>query len=184
MIQLQHRRRLWIRSCGQGVGEPSNSARSCDTSHLKSTQESSPSTGAVAGSSPRAGSNNISFLKHFASGCKIGERAVKSLRGERDGFGQGWMRMNRQADIGRVGTHFDCQRHFGNQIAGAGADNTGAQNSTSLLIKQQFGEAVIAIERQRSSARSPWKCSLAVVDAALPSRRFRSGRPTQFRDPV
>ena len=58
---------------------------------------------------------------------QIGQGAVEGFGGKGDGFRQGRMRMNRQADIGRVSAHLDGQRHFGNQIAGAGADDACAE---------------------------------------------------------
>ena len=79
--------------------------------------------------------------------------------------------MNRQADIGCVSAHFDGQSHFGDQIAGAGADDSGAENAVRLLVEQQLGEAIIAVQRQRAPAGRPREGSLAVLDAA----RFRLG---------
>ncbi len=40
------------------------------------------------------------------------------------------MRVNRQADVSGVATHLDCERRLGNQVAGVGADDTGADDLT------------------------------------------------------
>ena len=39
------------------------------------------------------------------------------------------MRVDREANIFGIGAHFDGQRHFGDQIAGVGADDAGAEDA-------------------------------------------------------
>ena len=46
------------------------------------------------------------------------------------------MRMNREADVGRIRAHLDGQRHFGHQLARVRAHHAAAQHAMRNRIEQ------------------------------------------------
>lgn len=56
------------------------------------------------------------------------------------------MRVDCVADIGRVGTHFDRQRNFRNEIAGIGPDDPSSEHPMTFCIEQNFCDAIAASE--------------------------------------
>ena len=63
--------------------------------------------------------------------------------------------MDRQADIRRVGAHFQREADLGDQVARVRADNATAQDPPVLPVEQELGEALIATERQRLELAKP-----------------------------
>src|SRR3982074_3227585 len=108
------------------TGAPANSARSLLTSHLKSTQASSASTGRDAASKTSATKNrgNLGLIDCMGPHSlalwyvEIRQCALKGLGREPNGLRERRMRMNGQPDIRRVGTHFDGESPFANQSTG------------------------------------------------------------------
>jgi len=54
------------------------------------------------------------------------------------------MRMDRQANIGCVGTHLDGKRNFSDELAGIRTDDAAADHSVSVWIEEQLGESLVA----------------------------------------
>ena len=54
------------------------------------------------------------------------------------------MGMNRQADIGGVRAHFDCQRRFRDEVSRRRSDDAAPNNSLVFFIEQDLGNALIA----------------------------------------
>ena len=79
--------------------------------------------------------------------------------------------MNSQADIFRVGTHFECEDRFSNQFTRVGSYDAGTQNTLALLVKQYLGHTLVAIDTQRSPAGRPWNQLSILQDAGLPILR-------------
>ena len=72
-----------------------------------------------------------------------------NFRRHADGFPKRRMRMDRLANIHRVGAHFNGQRYLANHVTGMRADHAAAQNlavSVRLraVIKQQLGDPFVA----------------------------------------
>ena len=59
------------------------------------------------------------------------------------------MRMDRQLEIGGVRAHLDREDAFGDQFAGAGADQADAEQALGRGIENQLGQAIGAVERNR-----------------------------------
>src|SRR3984885_2311088 len=167
------------------AGVAANRILSLLTSHLKSTQSSSA---APAGNAelPRRSARSIETARlrvdcmapRLTPGyVEIGQRTLKCLGRKRDGLRQRRMRMNGQSDIGRVGAHFNGERHFGDQVAGVGADGACADDSMGLLVKQQLGEAFVAVERERAAAGGPGQEGLATAGVVSLGLVFGSSQP-------
>ena len=60
-----------------------------------------------------------------------------------DGFGQGGVGVDGQADVGGVGADLDGQRGFGDEVAGVGADDPGADDPVVGLVEQHLGQALV-----------------------------------------
>ncbi len=54
------------------------------------------------------------------------------------------MRVDRVAEIDRVGAHLDGERDFRDQVAGIGADDGGADHPVVLGVEEQLGDALAA----------------------------------------
>jgi len=61
------------------------------------------------------------------------------------------VRVNRLADVDRVGTHLDGQGNLADHVAGMGADDAAADDAVSLFIEQQLGEAFVATVSDRAA---------------------------------
>ena len=59
----------------------------------------------------------------FVRNVEVGDGAFDHLRGEVDGFGESWMRVNSETEILRIGTHLDGHGRLGDQIARMWPDN-------------------------------------------------------------
>src|SRR5258708_39905489 len=125
-----------------GVAFPANNPRSWVTSHLKPAQASSANVlpGAPKTTTRKIEMTALRFI-FFAWASTFGDvqirqRAVEGFRSKRDRFRQRGMGVNGQADVGGIGAHFDRQCHFGDQVAGIGADDARADNAAALLVEQ------------------------------------------------
>src|SRR6186713_2908663 len=65
----------------------------------------------------------------LAGHIQVGKGSFQGLRGHAHGLRQRGMRMDGQAHVSRVCAQLDGQRHFGNQLAGIGADDAGADHA-------------------------------------------------------
>jgi hypothetical protein len=54
------------------------------------------------------------------------------------------MRMDRQADIGCIGTHLDGKSDFADELTGIRTDDAAADHSVSVWIEEQLGESLVA----------------------------------------
>ena len=59
------------------------------------------------------------------------------------------MRMNRERDILKTCTHFNCECGFTNQVARFGADDVNSQNKICIGIGDDFYEAIGLHHRNR-----------------------------------
>ena len=67
------------------------------------------------------------------------------------------MRMNRQADIGRVRAHLQRQPNLGDQVTCVWTDNAASKETSARLVEQQLGKTLVATERQSTAACRPGK---------------------------
>src|SRR5262245_19382458 len=81
----------------------------------------------------------------------VGGRAVKTLRGFHQGFGKRWVRMHRFGDVPRRGAHLDGEHALADQLAGASADNTHAEDAFTVGLDDELGQAVRAVESERAA---------------------------------
>ena len=75
---------------------------------------------------------------------QIGAMAFKHLGGHADGLTEGWMRVDRLADIGRLAAHLDCQADLADQVACVRADDATADHAVRSLVEDQFRESFVA----------------------------------------
>ena len=68
--------------------------------------------------------------------------------GHAEGFGEGGVGVDGEADVGGVGPHLDGEAGLGDQLAGIGADDAAAQDAVGGLVEQKLGRALVAAERQ------------------------------------
>ena len=69
------------------------------------------------------------------------------------------MRMHRIGDVARGGAHLDGENTFADQLAGADADDADTENALGLRLDDQLGQAIGAIESQRSARGAPQEIS-------------------------
>jgi hypothetical protein len=74
------------------------------------------------------------------------------------------MRVDGHADVFHIGTHFQCKYGFADEFAGARADDAGAEDAFGLGVEQQFGQALVAVNAERSAACSPGEDAFFVGD--------------------
>src|SRR5260221_6369384 len=74
----------------------------------------------------------------------VGTDAFEELSGHADRFAGRRVRVDGLADVGRVGTNLDAERHLADEIAGARADDAGADDAMRLAVEDQLGEALVA----------------------------------------
>ena len=88
--------------------------------------------------------------------------------------------MNRVGNVVDLAAHFDCQHRFGDQLAGARADDTTADNSVRLRINEPLGQTIGGADRLGPPAGRPW----IDFDVDLAARLFRfifgQSRPCDF----
>ena len=94
-------------------------------------------------------------------------RAVKRLRRFHECLRERRMRMDRVGDVACGGAHLDRQYAFADQLAGARADDTDTEDPFGLGFDDQFGQAIGAVERQRSARGAPQELGDFDVDAFL-----------------
>ena len=73
---------------------------------------------------------------------------MRHLGRHADALAQRRMRVNRLADVYRVGAHLDGQRNLANHVARVGADHAAAKDLAVAMrrfgiVKQQLGNALI-----------------------------------------
>src|SRR6185295_3049918 len=74
----------------------------------------------------------------------VGADAFVELRGHADRLAGRRVGVDSLADVSRVGAHLDAERHLADEIAGAGADDAGADDAVRLLVENQLGETLVA----------------------------------------
>ncbi len=94
------------------------------------------------------------------------------------------MGVDRQTNIRGIGAHFDRKRRFGDEVSGRRSNNTTPDNSLVFFVEQDFGDALITSQRERPSARRPWKDPLAVFDTVGLGFDFGQALPDQCRQPT
>ena len=81
-----------------------------------------------------------------------------------DGFRQRRVGVDGEADVGGVGAHLDGQRGLGDEVAGVGADDPGADDPVVGLVEEDLGQALVAAQGQRAAGGGPGEHALAVLD--------------------
>src|SRR5438128_211723 len=100
------------------------------------------------------------FLRHV----EIGDRPLVRFRGQPHRLGEGGMRVDGLADVDRVGAHLDGQGRLGDEVAGVGADDPGADDAVGFLVEEELGHSLVPAERQRPTRGGPRERALAVLD--------------------
>src|SRR5882724_9518065 len=75
----------------------------------------------LVGRPPPAGTAGGSLLPSPPGQVQVGDRALERLGRHGHGLGQRGVRVDGQADVGRVGAHLDGQYRFGDEVARRGA---------------------------------------------------------------
>ena len=118
----------------------------------------------------------------FLRDVQVGQRAFERFGRQPHRFRQRRVRMNRQADIGRVRAHLDRQRDLRDQLARVRADDAAAEHAMRLGIEQQLGEAFVAT---RATSERPLathgKAALLVRRAVLLRFGLGEAHPGHFR---
>jgi 1-hydroxy-2-methyl-2-(E)-butenyl 4-diphosphate synthase len=91
---------------------------------------------------------------------QVGDRAVRHLGGEADGLVEGRVRVDGHADVFHVRAHLQRQHGLADQFAGVGADDAGAEDALGLGVEQQLGQALVAVDAERATARGPGEDAL------------------------
>ena len=81
-----------------------------------------------------------------------------------------------------VGAHFDRQAGFGDEVAGAGADGTGADDA-AVFAEDEFGVAVGGVEADGAAVGGPGEGALGVFDALGLGLVFGDAGPGDFANP-
>ena len=111
---------------------------------------------------------------------------MRHFRRHADALAQRGMRMDRLADIDRVGAHLDRQRHFADHVAGVCADHAAAHDLAvavrlGAVIEQQLGKAFVAPVGNGAARRCPGKQAFFDLDALRLSLVFGQADPGDFR---
>ena len=64
-----------------------------------------------------------------------------------------------------VGAHLDGVGGFGDEVAGVGADDPGADDALGGLVEQHLGQALVAAQGQGAARRHPGEDAFAVFDS-------------------
>src|SRR6516162_8370758 len=112
---------------------------------------------------------------------KIGDGAVECLGRHADGLRQCRMRVNGEPDIGGVSTHFDGMGGFGDEVAGVGSHDAGAQQPVGGLVEEQLGEAIVPAECEGPAACRPGENTLSVTDSSRFGLGLGQADPSNLR---
>ena len=112
-----------------------------------------------------AASADVSERRRFRGGSRSVIVPVRHLGGERDRLRQRRVRVDRERDVLGVGAHLEREHGLGDQLAGADADDAGAEQPLGARLEQQLRHALVPPERQRAARRRPREGRLLVLDA-------------------
>ncbi len=107
--------------------------------------------------------------------------AVKQIGSFHDGLGEGRVRMDRQAHIGYIGSHFNGQSAFSDHFARAGAGNPHTDDAFALGINDKLCQSVIAVQGGGSTGSGPGKPNHFVRDTPVSGLFLRQSDPRNFR---
>lgn len=79
---------------------------------------------------------------------QVGDGAFSHFGGEADGFREGGVGVDGEADVFRCGAHFDGEDGFGELLADMDADDAGADDAAGFLVHDQFGHALGAAQHR------------------------------------
>ena len=116
---------------------------------------------------------------------QVGATALRHFRRHTDALAQGWMRVDRLADVHRIRTHLDRQRHLADHVARVRADHTAAQDLAvamgfGAVIEQQLGHALIATVGNCTAGGAPRKQTFFDLDALRLGLVFGQADPGHF----
>ena len=111
--------------------------------------------------------------------------AVRDLGGHADRLAQRRVRMDRLADVHRVGAHLDGQRDLADHVAGVRADDAAAEDLAvavrlGRVIEQQLGEALVAAVGDGAARGRPREQALLDLDALRLGLVFGQADPRHF----
>src|SRR5688572_30366825 len=96
-------------------------------------------------------------------------------------LGQRWMRMDGELEVLGGGPHLDGQRAFGNQFAGAGADQADTENAAALRIDDQLRQPLGPIDRDRAAGGAPRELRHLELDPLCLRLGFGDASPRELR---
>src|SRR5664279_5720730 len=96
---------------------------------------------------------------------QVGAGPLERFGSEADRFAQRRVRMDRLADVDRVGAHLDRQRDLADHVAGVRADDAAADDGVGRLVEEQLGEAFVAAVGDGTARRRPREQALLHLDA-------------------
>ena len=79
---------------------------------------------------------------------QVRDGAFEHLCGEGDGFRQRGMGMDGESYVLGVRAHFYGVGDLGDEVAGVGADDAGADDALGFIIEDQLGQALAAAQAQ------------------------------------
>src|SRR5258708_35689150 len=88
--------------------------------------------------------------------------------------------MDRHANIGREGAHFDGQHTFRDQFARARAHDTDTEHAFRLRIYEQLGETVGPVERDGTTRSGPRELGDGDLATLFLGLRFSQASPCDF----
>ena len=114
-------------------------------------------------------------------GQQVRDRPVLHLGGEHHGLRQRGVGVDRGADVLGVGAHLERVDGLGDQLAGADADDPGAEQAAGPGSKSSFVSPSSRPIEQRAAGGGPREDGLLVRARRTPSRRSRSAPSTRPR---
>ena len=91
------------------------------------------------------------------------------------------VRVDGKPDVLRVGTHFQCEHRFRDQLPGIRSDHACAEQSSGVLVENQLGHSFVARGGARPAARRPGKYRLFDLGPLCLGLRFGEPHPGDLR---
>ena len=109
---------------------------------------------------------------------QIRQRPRLGLGGHADRFGECRVRVDREPDVVGVGAHFDRQTGLGDQVAGARAHGTGADDAIirdrpRLIVNEIMPHDADALPPDRNQPATPSRISHLYRNTSPASRQYR-----------
>src|SRR5690606_31797331 len=122
-----------------------------------------------------------SYRTLFRGDVEVGDGAFEDLGAQADRLGEGRVRVDGVADVGRLRAHLDRQRDLGDELAGMHADDAAADDAAGIRIEQQLGEALGAAQADGAAGSGPRELRHLDRDALGPGLGLGDPDPGDLR---